>query len=103
MTLLITVFAAVLSTVIWYKNYPNDSLKVSTLCFMFWGASLMWFVDAIVEYAELGAEFFTPSGADMLNDTYLGLCVIALAMVIWIVSVLIRDPKGAVKAVLLKK
>ena len=103
MTLLLTIFAAVITTVIWYKNYPNQELQLSTLCFMFWGASLMWFVDAIMEYRELGAEFFTPSGADMLNDTYLGLSVIALALVIWIVVVLVKDPRGVVKSLLLKK
>lgn len=103
MTLLLTVFAAVVSTVIWYKNYPDNKLMISTLCFMFWGASLMWTIDAIMEYRELGAEFFTPSGADMLNDAFLGLSVIALAMVIWIVTLLIKDPKGVVKSVLLKQ
>lgn len=39
----------------------------------------MWLVDAIFEYAELGAEFFTPAPIDMLYDFYLGLSVIALA------------------------
>ena len=73
MTLLITVFAAVICTVIWYKNAPKDELKVSTLCYMYWGASLMWLIDAVFEYAELHDEFFTPALEDMINDTYLGL------------------------------
>lgn len=103
MTLLITVFAAVISTVVWYKNAPEDEMKTSILCWMFWGASIMWLVDAVFEYAELGAEFFTPSFSDMLNDTYLGLSVIALALVIWVVVLLIKDPKGAVRDTLLKK
>ena len=102
MTLLTTVFAAVICTVLWYKKAPNDSMKLSTLCFMYWGASLMWLVDAVVEYIEIGAEFFTPALADMLNDFYLGLSVVALGLVAWLVILLIKDPKGAVRAALSK-
>lgn len=103
MTLLITIFAAVISTVIWYKNAPKNDMNVGPLCWMFWGASIMWFVDAVFEYAELGAEFFTPAPEDMLNDLYLGLSVVALALIIWLVILLIKDPKGVVKASLFKK
>lgn len=103
MTLLLTVFAAVICTVLWYKNAPKNEMKISVLCWLFWGASIMWFVDACFEYAQLGAEFFRPSFEDMLNDTYLGLSVIALALVIWVAVLLIKDPKGAVKDTLLRK
>ena len=102
MTLLLTVFAAVIATAIWYvKN--DKTLLLGTLCWMFWGASIMWLVDAIFEYAELGAEYFTPALEDMINDAFLGLSVIALALVIWIVILLIKDPKGTVRARLKKK
>lgn len=97
MTLLVTVLAAVICTVIWYKNAPDDQLKVHILCWMFWGASIMWFVDAIFEYAELGAGYFTPAPADMLNDLYLGFSVVALALVAWIIILLIKDPRNIVK------
>lgn len=103
MTLLVTVFAAIISTVIWYKTAPKSEMKVGILCWMFWGASIMWLVDAIFEYAELHAEFFSPAPADMLNDLFLGLSVIALALIIWLVILLIKDPKGVVRAALLKK
>jgi len=103
MTLLITVFAAIISTVVWYKNAPDSKMKEGILCWMFWGASIMWLVDAIYEYAEIGAEYFNPAPADMLNDAFLGLSVIALAMIIWLVILLIKDPKGTVKATLFKK
>lgn len=102
MTLLVTVFAALISTIIWYKNGPEDRLHVGFLCWLFWGASIMWFVDAIFEYAELKADFFTPAPADMLNDLFLGLCVIALAMTIWVVYLLVKDPCGVVRAKLLE-
>ena len=102
MTLLLTVFAAVITTVIWYRR-KDDSMKLGILIFMFWGASLMWLVDALFEYAELKAAYFTPALEDMINDTFLGLSVIALALVIWLVRLLVTDPRGVVKTALLKQ
>lgn len=102
MTLLITVFAAVICTAVWYKSASARELKVSALCWMFWGASAMWLVDAIFEYAELHAEYFTPAPEDMLNDVFLGLSVVALGLIIWLIILLIKDPKGVVKASLSK-
>ncbi len=102
MTLLVSLFAAIVCTILWYKR-QNDEMKLGTLCFMFWGASLMWLGDAVWEYAELQEEFFTPDPADMLNDAFLGLSVVALAMVVWLVILLIKDPKGTVKKALVKK
>lgn len=103
MTLLITVFAAIIATIVWYKGAPKSEMKVGTLCWMYWGASLMWLVDAIFEYVELGAEFFDPAPVEMLNDFYLGLSVVALGMIIWLVILLVKDPKGVVKAALFRK
>ncbi len=103
MTLLITVFAAITCTVIWYRNAPASEMKTGILCFLYWGASLMWLVDAIFEYIALGAAYFTPAPEDMLNDFYLGRSVVALGLVIWLVLLLIKDPKGVVKASLFPK
>lgn len=103
MTLLTTVFAAIICTVIWYKNAPKSEMKVGILCWIYWGASLMWFVDAILEYAELGAEYFTPAPVDMLNDLYLGLSVVALGLIIWLVILLVTDPRGVIKSMLFEK
>lgn len=102
MTLLITLFAAVIATVKWYTR-KDDSMKLGILLFMFWGASIMWFVDAIFEYAELRSAYFEPSVQDMLNDTFLGLAVVALALVVWVVRLLITDPKGTVRESLRKQ
>ena len=103
MTLLITIISAVISTALWYTSERARKHNVSLLCFMYWGASLMWLVDAVVEYMEAGAEYFLPAGADMINDGFLGLSVTAFGMVIWLVSLLIKDPDGVVKAILTKK
>ena len=103
MTLLVSVFAAVFCTVLWYKNASRSEMKLGVLCWLFWGASLMWLVDAIFEYAELKAAYFTPDPADMLNALFLGLSVIALALIIWLVILLVKDPKGVVKNALFRK
>lgn len=103
MTLLVTVFAAIISTILWYKNAPNDNMRLGTLCLMYWGAALMWLVDAVIEYTELGAAFFEPAPEDMLSDLYLGLSVVALGLVVWLAIVLIKDPDGRVRAAILKK
>lgn len=102
MTLLVTVFAAVFVTVLWYRG-EKDDMQLSFLSLIFWGASLMWLVDALFEYAELGAEYFTPSMEDMANDTFLGFSAVALGLVIWLVRLLITDPRGSVRKALLRK
>ena len=96
MTLLITVFAAAIATILWYNSKADR--KLGTLALMYWGASLMWLVDAVVEYIELGAEFFEQAPSDMINDAFLGLSVVALGIVIWLVVLLVKDPEGKVKA-----
>ena len=71
MTLLVTVFAAIISTILWYMKAPDNSMQFGTLCLMYWGASIMWLVDAIAEYIEVGAEYFKPEPKEMLNDLFL--------------------------------
>ncbi|MCR4923023.1 MAG: hypothetical protein K5931_03350 [Lachnospiraceae bacterium] len=102
MTLLITVFAAIIATVKWYTA-KDDRLKLGSLCLMYWGASIMWFVDALVGYIELGASYFSPGIEDMINDGFLGLSVVALGLIIWLVRLLVRDPEGRIKSALLHK
>ena len=103
MCLILTALAAIVATVIWYCSATAREVKVSVLCWLFWGAAIMWFVDLAFEYAEEGAAVFEPSVADVLNDSLLGLAVITLALVIWIAVLLVRDPKGVVRSALLKK
>lgn len=102
MTLLITIFAAIVCTMVWYKNAPEDTWKTSILCLTFWGASLMWLVDGIVEYMEMGTEFFMPAPSDMLNDLFLGFSVVALGLILWLVVLFIKDPQNIIKGVLLR-
>ena len=103
MTLLITVFAAIACTVVWYVKAPADKMRLGTLSLMYWGASVMWLVDAVFEYIEQKDAFFAPEPADMLNDAFLGLSAVALGLVIWLAIILIKDPKGVLKAALTHK
>ncbi len=103
MTLLITVIAAIIATVVWYINEKRDTYKLGTLSLIYWGASLMWFMDFVFEYAELKADYFVQEFADILNDSLLGLAVVALGMLAWLVIILIKDPKGVFKKKLIKK
>ena len=100
MTLLVAVLAAIVSTLAWYTNEKREEMKLGFLSLMFWGASLMWFVDAVFEYADLKAAYFTPTASEMLNDFSLGISVVAFGMVIWIVRVLVSDPKGVIRKML---
>ena len=103
MCLILTTLAAIVATLIWYCSATAREVKVSVLCWLFWGAAIMWFVDLAFEYAEEGAAVFSPGISDMVNDSLLGLSVIALALVIWTAVLLVSDPKGVVRAALLKK
>ena len=72
MTLLLTVFAAIISTVVWYRQAPQDDMQVSTLCWLYWGASIMWLGDAIFGYLEEGAGYFTRHRRPCLTTAFWG-------------------------------
>ncbi len=69
---------------------------------MYWGASIMWLGDAIMEYRELGTKYFEPALKDMINDSFLGLSVVVLGLIIWLIIVLVKDPKGVIKGMIKK-
>ena len=97
MTLLLTAIAAVVATTVWYVNEQRDTYKLGTLSLIYWGASLMWLMDFVFEYAELKAAYFDQEFADILNDSLLGVAVIALGLIAWLIILLIKDPKGVFK------
>lgn len=103
MALLTTIFAAIICTVILYRNALKSPMKLGILCLMYWGASLMWMIDAVFEYMETGIEYFNPAPLSMLNDFYLGLSVVALGLIIWLVVLFIKDPESIVKNFLSSK
>lgn len=93
MTLLVTVIAALIASIVWYMSEKRNEYRLGTLSLIYWGASLMWLMDFVFEYAELGAEYFNQEFADILNDTLLGITVVAIGLIIWFVILLIKDPK----------
>lgn len=97
MTLLVTLFAAIISTVLWYRKAPQNPMRTDVLCWMFWGASLMWLVDALVAYSEQGIRVFEPDPLAMLNDFYLGLYEIAFGLMIWLAILMVKDPRRVVR------
>lgn len=102
MTLLITVSAAVISTVVWYACEDRKQWKLGMLPMMYWGASLMWMVDAVAEYTELRTAYFTPAWEDMLNDAFLGISAVVFALTVWVIRLLAADPKGVIKEMLFR-
>lgn len=97
MTLVVTIIAALVATIIWYFNDNRNQYKLGTLSLIYWGASLMWFIDFVFEYAELKAEYFNQELVDIINDSLLGICVVALGLIAWVVILLIKDPKKVLK------
>ena len=51
----------------------------------------------------MGAEFFVPDAQAMLNDGFLGLSAVALGLVIWTIIVLVKDPNGVIKKMIIHK
>ena len=97
MTLLITVIAAIAATAVWYFNDNRNNFKLGTLALIYWGASLMWLMDFVFEYAELKADYFVQEFADILNDSLLGVTVVAIGLIAWLVILLLKDPKKVLK------
>jgi hypothetical protein len=95
MWLIMTALAAVITTAIWYVRAPNDKYKLGLLSLIFWGATLMWFVDHVMAYLMEGGEFLEIN----LDATLLGLSVIFLALLVWEIVLLVSDPKGVFKRI----
>lgn len=85
MCLLITALAAVITTIVWYVKIPNRPSKVGSLCLIYWGASLMWLVDAFFCLAE-GEPFLNLT----LNDALLGFTVAFCGLAVWVVILLLN-------------
>ena len=93
MYLIITALAAVVATIIWYVQAPNNKYKLNILCFIFWGATLMWIVDHVMAYLSEGGQFFDIS----LDATLLGISMVLLGLAAWIIVLLVSGPKGVFK------
>lgn len=95
MWFIMTALAAIITTAIWYVKAPHDKYKLSLLSLIFWGATLMWFIDHLMAYLMEGGEFLEVN----LDATLLGISVIIIALLIWEIVLLVSDPKGVFKKV----
>ncbi len=75
MYLILTLAAAVIATVLWRRKRGH---RLELLCFMYWGAALMWLIDSIVSLAEGGPFFEMTADAALL-----GALVVAAGLAAW--------------------
>ena len=78
MCLLLTLVAAVVASLVWYRRDRKGRVQLETLCLMYWGAALMWMVDGFFNLAE--GEPFLELTAD---DASLGLLVVASGLIVY--------------------
>jgi len=96
MWLLLTAFAAMIVTALWYVNAPADKYKLGFLSLIFWGATIMWLVDHVIAYVDEGGAFFEVNA----EATGLALSVLVLGLFVWLVRLLLSDPKRLLRSVL---
>ena len=95
MWLLITALAALVTSALWYVSAPTDRYKLGFLSLIYWGATLMWLVDHVMAYVQEGGAFFEISA----HATAVGLSVLALGLFVWLVRLLLSDPKRVLQVV----
>jgi hypothetical protein len=96
MFFILTALAAVIATVIWYVKSPDNKYKLGLLSLIFWGATIMWLVDHVIAYLTEGGEFFEIS----TDASMLGVSVIMGALIVWLIVLLVSDPKKVLKITL---
>jgi hypothetical protein len=95
MWFIMTALAAVVTTIIWHIKAPEDKYKLGFLSLIFWGATVMWFVDHLMAYLAEREELFEIN----LDATMLGLVVIIVALIVWEIALLLGNSKGVFKRV----
>ncbi len=97
MCLVITAFAAVITTIVWYFKASDRKIRLGALALMYWGAALMWLVDGFFAVAE-GEAFLDLSA----NDALLGLVIVLCGLVAWVLMLLLADPKKVFRSFLVR-
>ena len=93
MWLVVVSLAAVITTAIWYAKDTDGKYKLSFLSMIFWGTTIMVFVDHVMGYIAEGGEFL-----EMIPDaTLLGVVLVIVALMVWEAVLLFDDPKGMLK------
>jgi hypothetical protein len=94
MCLIITAFAAVVATIVWYFKAHKSNIKLGALVLTYWGAALMWLADGFFSVAE-GGPFLDLSA----NDALLGLVIVLCGLVSWLMLLLFSDPQKVFSSV----
>ena len=89
MWLIILAFAAAIVTPIWYSMAEEDKYLLRLLCLILWGATIMVFVDHAMGFLMEGGEFLELT----LDAAVLGFAMLTVALVIWEIVLLLKDPK----------
>ncbi|MCF8884640.1 MAG: hypothetical protein QXK95_01135 [Nitrososphaerota archaeon] len=92
MWLIIILFASVFSTALWYSKAEDDKYMLKLLSLLFWGASIMIFIDHLIGYAVEGEEFIDLSAESII----LGIVLLVSLLIIWEIILLVKDPKKVV-------
>lgn len=100
MTLVITLLAATIATIVWYVKTPDSKMHIGTLALMYWGAAVMWAVDGISCLIEGEAFIEIADTAIMLDDALLGFVVVVTGLAAWAVYLLVKDPKKVLRKAL---
>jgi len=93
MWLLMLLFSATISTVLWYSKAEDDKYMLKFLSLIFWGASIMVFIDHLVSYITEGGEFIEVT----VESATLGFVSIITALIVWEIALLIKDPKQIIR------
>ncbi|MBS7605521.1 MAG: hypothetical protein QXR84_04165 [Candidatus Bathyarchaeia archaeon] len=93
MWLIILALAAAITTPIWYSRAEDDKYMLRILCLILWGATIMVLVDHIMGFFMEGRDFLelTPEAVA------LGFAMLATALIIWEITLLIKDPRGVIR------
>ena len=89
MYFILTALAAVITTLLWHFKAKEKKYPLSTLCMIYWGATLMWLVDHVVSYLTEGGEFIEVT----LSATILGLVVVIVGFLAWGMLLVLKNKK----------
>ncbi len=91
MWLITTLVAAIGATAMWF--FAPKKYKLGFLCMMLWGASIMIFIDHVINYKD--GEFIEMTTEGMLtNGTVLGIAMLIPIFMIWEIFVIISLRRG---------
>lgn len=92
MWLVILSLAAAIVTALWYTK-DDGTYKLGFLSMILWGTVIMVFVDHVMGYLFEGGEFLETT----VDATILGGVLVTVALIVWEVVLLFKDPKEKLK------